>query len=202
MRAERFHFEKFRKNFIVCRGILRMLLSCYLGVEPSHLQFCYGKNGKPALADTFGKGTIHFNLSKSDGVAIYAFNRDCEIGVDIERIRDLSEMDQIAERFFSIRENEVFHVLPKSKRKEAFFNCWTRKEAFIKAVGDGLSWPLDKFDVSLFPGEPARLLRINGNSEETSFWSIQALTPAPNYVAAYAVRGRGFEIKYWSYNVS
>ncbi len=190
MRVERFHFEKDRKRFIVCRGILRTILGCYLSVQPSRLQFCYGKRGKPALADTFGKGTIRFNISHSNGVALFAFTRDREIGVDIEKIRDIAEMDQIAERFFSARENAVFRALPKSKKKEAFFNCWTRKEAFIKAIGDGLSYPLDKFDVSLVPGEPARLLRTEGDSKGASRWSIQELNPVSGFAAAFAVEGR------------
>lgn len=197
IRSERFHFEAHRKRFIVRRGILRMILGCYLSTEPSQLQFCYGKNEKPALADTFSKGKVRFNLSHSEGLALYAFTRDCEIGVDIEHIRDISEMKQIAERFFSARENSVFRALPKSKKKEAFFNCWTRKEAFIKAIGDGLSWPLDGFDVSLVPGEPARLLRIEGDSKTASRWSIQDLKPAFGFAAAFAVKGRIGRVHCW-----
>ena len=125
MRAERFHFKKDRKDFIIGRGILRAILGCYLSVEPSMLQFCYGKNGKPALADKFGIGTICFNLSHSEGLALYAFTRNCEIGVDIEHIRDISEIDQIAKRFFSLRENDVLRALPERNKKETFFNCWT-----------------------------------------------------------------------------
>ena len=104
-------------------------------MKPDQLQFCYGKNGKPALVRKWGKGNINFNLSHSEGLALYVFTRDREIGVDIEHIRDIPEMDQIAARFFSVRENAVFRALPESKKKEAFFSCWTRKEAFIKALG-------------------------------------------------------------------
>ena len=197
IKAKRFYFEKDRKHFVIRHGILRTILGRYLGVEPSRLQFCYGYNGKPALSDTFGKGTIRFNMSHSEGLALYGFSRDHEIGVDIEHIYDIPEMEQIAEQFFSVRENTVFHRLPESKRKEAFFNCWTRKEAFIKAIGDGLSLPLDKFDVSLVPGELPMLLRIGGNSKEASRWSIQELKPATGFAAALAVEGRSWCLRCW-----
>ncbi len=197
--AERFHFERDRKRFNAGRGILRTILGWYLGVEPSRLQFYYREDGKPALADTFGKGRIHFNLSHSEGLALYAFTRDREIGVDIEYIHELSEMDQIAERFFSVKENAVFRTLPKSKKKEAFFRCWTCKEAFIKAIGDGLSHPLDKFDVSLVPGEPARLLSVEGYSKAASRWTIQELRPGSDFVAAFAIEGRSSQLHCWQW---
>jgi len=189
-RAGRFHFEEDRRRFIVRQGILRKILGYYLGVEPSRFQFCYGNNGKPALADTFGKGKVRFNSSHSEGLALYAFTRDREIGVDIEHIGDGFEMEQIAEQFFSTREKAIFRALPESKKKRAFFNCWTRKEAFIKATGDGLSLPLDRFDVSLVPGEPARLLGIDGDSKAASRWLLQDLKPAPGFAAAFAVKGQ------------
>ena len=199
IRAERFHFEQDRKRFIVGRGILRTILGRYLNEEPDRLQFCYGKHGKPELPDTFGKRAILFNMSDSEGLALYAFTRYHEIGVDIEHIREISDMDQIAESFFSLRENAVFCSIPKDKKKEAFFNCWTRKEAFIKAVGDGLSRPLNKFDVSLVPGESARLLRIEGDSKGASRWSIQELKPASGFVAAFAVKKRSWQLRCWQF---
>ena len=194
-RAERFHFEKDRKRFIARHGILRTILGCYLNVEPSRLQFSYGKNGKPALADTFGKEAILFNMSDSEDLAIYGFTRDQEIGVDIERIDDIPEMHEIAERFFSARENAVFRSLPESKKREAFFNCWTRKEAFIKAKGEGLGLGLDQFEVSLAPGGRAALLRTNGDPQEASRWSLRELDPGPNFTAAIAVQGHGWRLK-------
>lgn len=202
IRAEHFYFERDRRSFIVRRGILRTILGFYLNVEPSQLLFRYGQNGKPELADTFGNETVHFNLSHSDGVALFAFARDREIGVDIEYIHDISEMEQIAERFFSIKENDVLRSLPKSQKREAFFKGWTCKEAFVKVLGDGLSRPLDKFDVSLVPGEPAKLLRIEGDSREASRWSIQDLKPALNYVGAFAVKSHIFEVKHWQWEMA
>ena len=199
MRAERFHFEQDRKRFIVGLGILRTILGRYLSVQPSELRFCYGKNGKPRLTDTSGNQIVYFNMSRSGGLALYAFTRDREIGVDIEYIHDLSEMDQIAKRFFSFGENNVFRELPESKKKEAFFRCWTCKEAFIKAVGGGLSHPLDKFDVSLDPGEPARLLRIEGDSKAASRWTIQELKPASGFTAAFALQAVNRRLHFWQF---
>jgi 4'-phosphopantetheinyl transferase len=188
MRAGRFHCYEDKKRYIARHGMLRMILGGYLGVKPSELRFYLGKNGKPAIAKTSGKGTIQFNLSHSNGVALFAFARNHEIGVDVEHIRDIPEMEQIVERFFSRKEKEAFRSLPLSQKREAFFNGWTRKEAFVKALGDGLSRPLYKFDVSLIPNESADLLRIESDSREASQWSIQNLNPAPNYKGAFAVK--------------
>jgi len=196
-RAGRFIFERDRTQYIVRRGILRILLGNYLGIEPGLVRINYGKNDKPVLADIYDSTEMHFNLSHSEGLAIYAFTGDREIGIDIEQIRDIPDMEQIFERFFSPRENEVFHILSESKRKEAFFNCWTRKEAFIKATGDGLSRPLDGFDVSLVPDEPARLLRIEGDTEEARRWSIQDLKPAFGFAAAFAIKGQISNVHCW-----
>jgi 4'-phosphopantetheinyl transferase len=190
IRAQRFYFRRDRKRFIVGRGILRTVLGRYLNVEPARMQFWYGKNGKPMLADTISKMTIFFNMSNSESLALYAFSRDGEIGVDIEKICDHPERDQIADQFFSVRESSAFRALPENKKKEAFFNCWTRKEAFIKAIGTGLSCSLDNFDVSLIPGESAKLLRIVGDKKGASRWSIQELVPASGYAAALAIEGR------------
>jgi 4'-phosphopantetheinyl transferase len=199
MRAEQFHFEQDRKRFIACHGILRTILGRYLNVDPNRLQFCNGKNGKPALAHEFDNGSIHFNLSHSNEIVLYGFARDQQMGVDIERIRNISEMDQITKRFFSKTENEILRNLPDNQKKEAFFNCWTRKEAFIKAIGEGLSYPLNKFVVSLVPGEPARLLRIEGDSKAASRWFIQELNPAPGFAAAFAVEGRRRQLRFWQW---
>lgn len=196
MRAGRFHFQEDRKRFIARHGILRKILGYYLGVKASEIRFYHGKNGKPAIIETTGRGTIQFNLSHSNGVAVFAFARNHEVGVDIEHIHDISEIEQIVERFFSLNEYEVLRSLPDSQKKEAFFNGWTCKEAFVKALGDGLSLPLDKFDVALVPGEPAELIRIESDSREALKWSIQKLKSASDYSGALAVKSHLFEIKY------
>lgn len=198
-RAERFHFEMDRKRFIIRHGILRKILGCYLNYEPAELQFSYGKHGKPMLADTLGDGIIYFNMSHSEGLALYGFSLDREIGVDIERFCEIPEIDKIVEQLFSKKENDIFRSLPENEKKEAFFKCWTRKEAFVKAVGDGLSRFLDKFEVSVVPDEPARLLRIEGDSKRGHQWSIQDLQPAPGFVGAFAVNGRNWQLHCWQW---
>jgi len=202
VRAERFHFEQHRNRFIAGRGLLRMILSYYTGIEPSRLQFCYGPHGKPALTEASSSDRLCFNLSHSQELALFAVTRDREIGVDLECVRPISDAEQIAERFFSAQENAVFRALPRNQKQQAFFNCWTRKEAYIKARGEGLSLPLKQFDVSLIPGEPAKLLSIRGDPEEASKWSLQALSPAPGYVAALAVEGHGWDLACWRWTES
>lgn len=197
MRSERFYFEQDRKRFVVGRGLLRTILGSYLGMEPSQLQFCYGPRGKPYLAQTAAGSTLRFNLSHSQGLALYAIARDREIGIDLEHIRHVSTAEQIVERFFSVREKAVFSTLPPSQKQAAFFNCWTRREAYLKAVGDGLAFPLDQFDVSLCPGEPARLYGIKGDRSTATSWSLQELIPAPGYVAALVVEGHGWRLTCW-----
>lgn len=199
MRAGRFHFEKDSKHFIIGRGILRAILGLYLDTEPSRLQFCYGSRGKPYLAGESAKVDLRFNLAHSHGLALYAFTRGREIGVDVEYIRHVPDIEQIAATFFSARENAVLHALPASQRQKAFFNCWTRKEAYIKAIGNGLAQSLDRFDVSLTPGEPARLLSLEGDAEEASLWSLKAWAPAAGYVAALAVEGHYWRLACWQF---
>lgn len=194
-KAARFIFEQDRVRYITRRGILRSLLGSYLGIEPDQIRFDYSHNNKPALADKYAHSAVYFNQSCSERMAVFAFTSGCEIGIDIEYIRDVPEMEQIFERFFSRRENEVFQILSDNMRKEAFFNCWTRKEAFIKATGDGLSRPLNTFDVSLVPGEPARLLEIEQCSEEANLWFMNDLKVIPGYAASLAMKGNCINIR-------
>lgn len=198
-RAERFYFEKDRRHFIVARGVLRMILSRYLGLDPRQLGFCYSSYGKPALATAPGRDWLRFNVSHSHELALYAITRGREVGIDIEYMRDNLATDTIAESYFSPREVAVLRALPADLRHEAFFTCWTRKEAYIKARGEGLSFPLDQFDVSLAPGEPAALLRTLGDPHEASRWSLQALTPGTGYAAALVVEGHGWQLTCWQW---
>jgi 4'-phosphopantetheinyl transferase len=198
-RAERFYFQKHRERFIAGRGLLRHILSRYLGKEPDQLRFCYNSYGKPALTEETGAEGLCFNLSHSHGIALYALTHGREIGIDIEYFRPDVETEKLAERFFSPREAAVLRALPEHLRKEGFFNCWTRKEAYIKAEGEGMSIPLSAFDVSLTPGEPAALLRTQKHPQETACWSLQALNPAPSYAAALAVKGHDWELKCWQW---
>ena len=197
VRAERFHFEKDRKHYIVARALLRKLLAAYLGTTAGELRFNYAEKGKPALAGV-ENSLLNFNLAHSHGKAIYAFSRGRELGVDLEFIREDFGGEEIAERFFSPGEIAALRSVPPELTKEAFFHCWTRKEAYIKARGEGLSMPLDVFDVSLLPGEPAALLRNHKEPAEVTRWSMQSL-PVPNgYVAALVVEGHFVKLKRFS----
>lgn len=196
-RAERFYFPKDREHFISARGLLRAILGGYLEVDPGRLRFCYSPYGKPALDRAWGGDTLRFNVSHSDRLALYAVTCNRELGVDVERIRPDFAGEEIAERFFSPNERAALRRLHPDVRCDAFFNCWTRKEAYIKARGEGLSLPLDQFDVSLTPGEPAALLNTRGDPADTSRWSLREIAPAPGYAAALCVEGSGWQLKCW-----
>ena len=196
-RAGRFYFQSDREHFIVARGVLRSILSSYLGVEAPKLRFGYGAYGKPALMLPSDAADLRFNLSHAGGLALYAVTRDRAIGIDLEYLRADMEWMQIAARFFSPREHAMLCALPTTARLEAFFTCWTRKEAYIKARGEGLTLPLDQFDVSLTPGEPAQLLGVRGALDDPGRWSFQGLSLLPGYIATVAVEGHGWHLTRW-----
>ena len=198
-RAGRFHFDRDRRRYIVRRGMLRLIIGSYIDMAPSRLQFFSGHRGKPYLKTSSGNLPLQFNLAHSQEIALCAFTRRREIGIDVEYVRDIPDAEQIALTTFSSLENEILKSLPAYQRQEAFFNCWVRKEAYIKAIGDGLYQALDRFDVSLAPGEPARLVSVEGNAEHTSAWCMKSLTPAEGYVAALAVKGSDFCPSYWQH---
>jgi 4'-phosphopantetheinyl transferase len=198
-RAARFHFSRDRRRFIVARGALRDILSRYLGVPPAELEFRYSAYGKPALADIAAEEGVRFNISHAHEMALFAVTCGREVGVDIEYLHRTIACEEIAEHFFSARERASLRALPAEIKPQAFFNCWTRKEAYIKAHGEGLSLPLDQFDVSLAPGEPVALLATRGDPREALRWSLQALTPGPGYVAALAVEGQGWHLTCWQW---
>ena len=150
----------------------------------------YGAHGKPELAGRFARSGLRFNVSHCDDVAVYAFSCGPEVGIDVEAIRALPDAEAIARRFFSRRENAAYLALDQRDRPLGFFQCWTRKEAFIKALGEGLSHPLDSFDVSLAPGEPAELLRIEPVPGDDRAWRLESFSPAPGYVGAVVVEDR------------
>lgn len=196
-RAQRFHFERDSQRYIAGRGILRNILAAYLDRQPSELQFTYNSSGKPSLAANSDPHGLCFNLSHSHTLAVCALTRNREIGVDVERLRTDFPCEQIAERFFSPPEVSKLRALPDPAKHEAFFNCWTRKEAYIKARGEGLSIGLDRFEVSLAPEEQAALLNVVDDPQEAARWTIEKLSPGLGYVAAVAVKGRGLEFKYY-----
>ena len=196
-RANRFHFEKDRHHFIAARGVLRLILGNYLNIQPRNLNFAYNTHGKPKIANELDQDHVKFNLSHSHGVALYAVTLGREVGIDIERVRTNLSLEKIAKRFFSPLEFQMLSALSPSERIEGFFNCWTRKEAYIKAIGEGLSIPLDQFDVTLNPRDEAKIISIKGDSTLASCWSLYPLTPAAGYAGALAVEGKNLRIKYW-----
>jgi 4'-phosphopantetheinyl transferase len=189
-RAERFVFPRDRDHFIVARGRLRELLGKYLHCPPNDVQFKTGRYGKLSLLDD--RDPLRFNLSHSHGLALYGFCMGRELGIDTEKIRPEFAGEGIAERYFSATEQRELAELPQELRDTAFFLCWTRKEAYIKAHGDGLQIALDSFDVSLKPGEPETL-----RSADSDRWSMRSFTLAPEFVAAIIVEGEIPSIRFW-----
>lgn len=188
LRASRFRFARDRRRFSVARAQLRELLSARLGIRPQSVDLVYGTHGKPALAPRCATSNLRFNVSHADDVAVYAFTRGREIGIDIESVCVIRDADDIAARFFSRRESEAYLALDPRDRPLGFFNCWTRKEAFIKALGGGLSHPLDRFDVSLAPGEPAKILRVESTPGARCGWTLHSFSPGAGLIGAIVVR--------------
>ncbi len=173
-----------RDRFTVARASLRLLLGRYLASDPAAIEFTYGPRGKPSLAA--GGGGLRFNLAHSEDLAVYAIARGHEVGVDVERIREVPDLERIARRFFAPEERAVLASLPAADRLRSFYLAWTRKEAYIKAVGDGLHIPLDSFSVSLGPREPARLTRLNVSPELPENWNLHHLETESGFVGAVA----------------
>lgn len=193
-RAKRYFFERDRNNFIAARGVLRDLLGKYLARAAREIEFEYGPRGKPSLpAMTFGS-PIRFNAAHSHGLALFAFAQGHDLGVDVELVRPDFGGDEIAERYFAPQEVEELRLLSPSLHAEAFFLCWTRKEAYIKARGEGLGIPLDSFHVSLTPGQPERL-----HSTDSFRWKLVSLRPDPQYVGALVVEVGEWQIKLWDW---
>jgi 4'-phosphopantetheinyl transferase len=196
-RTGRFHFVEHRNAYIVGRGVLRSILSRYCGIAAADVEFVYEEKGKPRISSQ----AIQFNVSHSHELALYAVAREPLLGVDVEWVRPMDDQENIAKRFFSAKEYAELMSLNQDQRSDAFFNCWTRKEAYVKAIGDGLSAPLDRFQVSLRPGEQALFVSIEGHVDRASEWSLFDVRPMEGYVGAVAVRGRGWQIrqKHWEH---
>jgi 4'-phosphopantetheinyl transferase len=198
-RAGRFRFEKHRRQYAVGRGALRVLLGAYLEIPPEAVRFRYGPRGKPFLEAPFDAGGLQFNLSNSEEMALAGFVKGSEIGVDVEYLRSMPDCEQISERFFSESERQVLRGIPGRAKEEAFFNCWTRKEAYLKAVGEGLAAPLDSFDVTLAPGDPPRMLTLEGDPGRAARWFFHHLVPAEMYVGAVAIEGGTWAVRTWRF---
>ena len=182
-RARRFVFDVHRRRFVACRAWLRRCLAERLDRRPESVGFEYGPVGKPALA---GGGPVRFNVSHSDRYALLAMTEGAEVGVDIELLRPLSDMAALAARVFSAGERAVLAQVPADRRVEAFFAGWTRKEAYIKARGEGIAL-LGSIEVALAPGEAPRLIHVEGQPDEPQRWSLEALSPIAGVAAAVCV---------------
>jgi 4'-phosphopantetheinyl transferase len=188
-RAARFRFERDRQRYVVGRGALRVLLGAYLDRSPGQVKFVLGASGKPALESQPNGSDLHFNLAHAGGHALYAFTRAAEVGVDLENLRPVEEMQDIADRFFAAPESAALRELPNERRAEIFFRVWTRKEAVIKAVGEGLSRPLDHFTVAPTVDSPLELRwLVQDATVDGTEWSLHHLDPGPGLVGALAVR--------------
>jgi 4'-phosphopantetheinyl transferase len=191
-RSARFRFEHDRQRFIVAHGVLRDVLGRYLQAQPDRVGFVYNAFGKPDLGPEFGK-RLKFNLSHSADLVLIAVAADCNVGVDVEYVRTEPDCAEIARRFFSAAEVDQLTALPSHLYAEAFFSCWTKKEAYLKARGDGLAIPLNSFSVPLTTG-PA-----SNDIVSAKRWSFYTLQPAPGYIGALAVEGSGWRLSQWQW---
>ena len=196
IRAQKFHFQKDRNQYITGRGILRHLISLYTQIAPEKIKFEYSRFGKPSAPEL---PNLQFNLSHAGGRVIYAFTRNGEIGIDLEALRKGIEIAQIAKRFFATSEREAILALPEAQRAAAFFHCWTCKEAFIKAHGQGLSLPLDEFEVDINPDKPAALKAVHWAPSIIRTWDIHAFHPGENFFAALVTDHKIKEVKYYDW---
>ena len=190
-RADRFRFEVHRNRFVVGRGLMRIILGKHCDVPPERLQFSYGPNGKPALTPYEGAqrrgGALHFNLAHSEGIGVLAVTQAGPVGVDVEQVRRLQDFKELVRQFFSVREAAQFSKLPGEQQPAAFFNLWTRKEALLKATGEGIGRSLNRVEVSFLPGEPARVLSLPAEPWAGCEWSLIELAISPAYAGALAL---------------
>ena len=182
-RATRFYFERDRRRFTVGKAAVRLILARYLDTTPARLLFNYGPNGKPGIQE------LEFNFSNSEELGLLGVSRSFDLGVDLEHLRPVADFERIAARFYSENELQILKGLPPEKQQPAFFNAWTRKEAYLKATGKGLSRSLREIEVSLVPGEPARFL---SRLPELTNWSLKSLTPKAGFIGAVAVQSLAY----------
>jgi len=195
-RADKFKFSDERDSFIHRRGALRRILGRYLEKDPGEILFNYGKFGKPFVIDH----PLHFNLSHSKDQVIFAVSRKTPLGIDIERIKEDVDYLQVAQHFFSPSEVAGLNVKEGIELRRSFYRCWTTKEAFIKAIGEGLSFPLNQFDVSIDPNESAAILEIRNSNDSAERWTIKDLKVPDNYAGALAYRSREKTVRYVEWN--
>ena len=198
-RADRFRFAADRDRFVARRGMLRRILCQYIDTKPERFDYVLGPQGKPALAEPFADHPLRFNISHSGGQAVYAVTSHADVGVDVEQIDPARADAQVANQFFAPEEVASLQTLDAERWVEGFFNCWTRKEAYIKAVGGGLSIPLDAFVVSLLPSEPTELKRIDAEARPYARWTLQSLDCGRDFKGCVAIEGETCRVHYRSW---
>jgi 4'-phosphopantetheinyl transferase len=202
-RSARFRFERDQQRFIVARGVLRDLLARYLQTQPGRIRFAYNAFGKPDLGREYAN-RLTFNLSHSAGLAVIAIATASDVGVDLEYVRAESDYADIARHFFSAAEIDYLTALPSHLYAECFFSCWTKKEAYLKARGEGLAMPLNSFSVPLTIDPAHTLVDLYVRSKDTVTgkpWSLYTLRPAPGYAGALAIEGTGWRIRHWQWKM-
>jgi 4'-phosphopantetheinyl transferase len=199
-RAARFHFDEHRTRYIVAHGCLRQLLSRYLSIPASSIEFGLGTNGKPSLAGEAAGTGLQFNLAHSADLSLTAVVTGSQVGVDVEQVRILPDANELVQRFFSKREAAEFAGMTEAQKPLGFFRLWTRKEAWLKATGDGIAHLLDKVEVSFSAAEAARLLRLPEGFSSLADWSLCNLEPGPGYVGALAIPRKDVEVRvrFWN----
>jgi 4'-phosphopantetheinyl transferase len=197
-RASRFHFSADRNSFVIRRGIRRLLLSRILGQDPARLQFRHGINGKPELEESSVEERLYFNDSHSGGLALYGFSRDCQIGVDIEQLKPIPNLEGIAASFFSRRESRELLSLAPESREEAFIACWTRKEAVLKSTGEGIGTGLAKVEVSIDSRLEKGVVKSDRTLRDGPDWIVHSLRPAAGFLAAIAYQHSELALNSWS----
>jgi 4'-phosphopantetheinyl transferase len=198
-RADRYRGPSLGRRFVVGRGALRDVLSRYIGTGPEVIRFATGPFGKPAIDLPHAPIGLRFNLSHSHGLGVIAVGMGRELGIDVEILRSFENMDAIAGRFFAPAERAAYAAQPIGQRPLAFFRAWTRKEAYLKAIGSGITVPLDSFEVSVAPEEPPALRVVRGNPDEASRWSMREFRPETSALATLAVEGRGWTLQCFAY---
>jgi len=198
-RASRFLKSVDARRYTAARASLRRLLGAYIGIEPGRLRFTYDRFGKPGLGGELSAASVRFSVSHSGDRGLFGFVREHRIGVDLEHIRADIDVENLAKNHFSPREFQKLRSLSSDRQLEAFFCCWTRKEAYLKGRGEGVSYGLDRVEVSMSPGEPAAILRAFDDPDVIRRWTLEHLRPAPDYLGAAAVEANNinFECFQW-----
>ena len=192
-------FERPLNQFIAARGILRVILGQYLNTSPANIEFEYGPQGKPFIKSN--STSLQFNVSHSENKAIYAIAQNAEVGIDIEKIHHIDDCLKIAQRFFSPQEVSELNKQPSDELQTAFLTCWTRKESYIKAIGQGISMPLDKFSVSVSLNEPPKLISNELEPDELNKWTFTSIAPIDGYVGTVACEGYVETFQFFNFSI-